>query len=46
MSYKKGDIYIASNPSGFALYRVVDIDTKTQTTKTFKPTEKLLTSEV
>lgn len=44
--YKVGDLYVMTNSSGFAFYRVVKLDTRTQTKHTFNPTEKIITESV
>lgn len=41
--YTVGEIYVMENSSGFALYRVVKVDTKTNTSHTFTPSEKIPT---
>lgn len=44
--YKVGEVFVMENSSGFAFYRVVKVDTKTNTSETFKPTEKIEVSSV
>lgn len=44
--FKVGECYLVENTSGFAIYRVCQVDTKTTTTKTFSPKLKIVTESV
>lgn len=44
--FKEGECYLVENTSGFSLYRVCQVDTKTITAKTFSPKLKIVTESV